>query len=146
MSKAVTAEKAEKAFAKVVDALVREDDAVSPPDPSRGAFGSNALKVDGKIFAMLVRGELVVKLPRATVEELVVTGRGVPFDAGKGRPMKEWLVVRAPERAWLGLAREAHAFVKAARPEARSPRSRAKRARNLTEANRTATRRRKAAT
>ena len=113
---------AENAFAKLVDVLVGEDDAVSPPDPSRAAFGSNALKVDGKIFAMLVRGELVVKLPRGSVDDLVSAGKGVPFDAGKGRPMKEWLVVRAPERAWLALAREAHAFVKAARPKARPPR------------------------
>ena len=102
---------AERAFARLVDTLVRDDDAVSPPDPSRSAFGSNALKVNRKIFAMLVRGDLVLKLPRARVDELVESGRGTPFDAGKGRPMKEWLVVRAPERAWLALAREAHAFV-----------------------------------
>jgi TfoX/Sxy family transcriptional regulator of competence genes len=103
---------ADHAFAKLIDALVDEDAAVTPPDPSRGAFGSNALKVNGKIFAMLVRGELVLKLPRARAEALAAEGRGIPFDAGKGRPMKEWVVVRAPERAWAALAREAHAFVR----------------------------------
>jgi TfoX/Sxy family transcriptional regulator of competence genes len=104
--------KTDRAFANLVDTLAGEDPSVTPPDPSRGAFGSNALKVNGKIFAMLVRGDLVLKLPRASVDALVKAERGVPFDAGKGRPMKEWVVVRAPERAWLALAREAHAFVK----------------------------------
>lgn len=37
-------------------------------------FGSPGLKRDGKTFAMLVKGRLVVKLPRARVEELVVAG------------------------------------------------------------------------
>ena len=106
------AAKTDRAFAKLVDTLVADDDAVTPPDPSRGAFGSNALRVGGKIFAMLVRGELVLKLPRTRVDDLVRAGRGVPFDAGKGRPMKEWVVVRAPERMWLALSREAHTFVK----------------------------------
>jgi TfoX/Sxy family transcriptional regulator of competence genes len=115
------AAKTDRAFAKLVDTLVADDGAVTPPDPSRGAFGSNALRVDGKIFAMLVRGELVLKLPRAQVDHLASAGHGVPFDAGKGRPMKEWVVVRAPERTWLALAREAHAFVKGAKKTRRKP-------------------------
>jgi hypothetical protein len=42
-------------------------------DPSIGkgrGFGSSALKVRGKIFAMLVDENLVVKLPRGCVQEL----------------------------------------------------------------------------
>lgn len=80
-------------------------------DGSRG-FGSSALKAGGAIFAMLTRGRLVVKLPRTRVTELVASRAGEPFDAGKGRPMKEWLVVaEADDDAWRELAEEALVFV-----------------------------------
>ena len=76
-----------------------------------GGFGSRGqLKVGGRIFAMLVRGELVVKLPRARVDELVAGGHGRHFDAGKGKPMREWFVLTAPRRPWLPLAEEAFEF------------------------------------
>ena len=59
-------------------------------------FGTNeGLRVSGKVFAMLVRGELVVKLPKDRVDELVDAGAARRFDAGKGRPMKEWASVPA---------------------------------------------------
>ena len=81
-------------------------------------FGSTALLTDGRIFAMLTRGRLVVKLPRPRVAELVEAGWGVPFDANKGRPMKEWLTVDpAREADWTALAEEAQRFVAANRPE-----------------------------
>jgi hypothetical protein len=76
-------------------------------------FGSTGqLKVDGKIFAMLVRGELVLKLPGDRVQSLVDSGDGAHFDAGKGRPMREWLALSptSPE-PWLALAEEAMTFV-----------------------------------
>ena len=85
---------------------------VTAPGGGRPRFGSSALKVDGSIFAMLTRGELVVKLPRARVSELVASGAGRPFDAGKGSPMKEWVVVADPDlEEWRVLAEEALAFV-----------------------------------
>ena len=76
-------------------------------------FGTNeGLRVSGKIFAMLVRGELVVKLPKDRVDALVETGAARRFDAGKGRPMKEWASVPASaSRRWKGLVEEAKVFV-----------------------------------
>jgi len=72
-------------------------------------FGAGALKIDGKIFAMLSsKREFVVKLPRERVAELVDSGRGRYFDSGKGTPMKEWLAVDDSPKHWLSLAREAH--------------------------------------
>jgi TfoX/Sxy family transcriptional regulator of competence genes len=98
------------AFEGLVAAFAK-DHRVTPPAAARSAFGSNGLKVDGRIFAMLVRGALVVKLPRERVVELIESGRGEPFDAGKGRPMKEWVTLRSPQSDWLELAREARRFV-----------------------------------
>ena len=76
-------------------------------------FGTNeGLRVSGKIFAMLVRGELVVKLPKDRVDELVDVGAARRFDAGKGRPMKEWASVPvSASRRWKGLVEEAKTFV-----------------------------------
>jgi hypothetical protein len=76
-------------------------------------FGTNeGLRVSGKIFAMLVRGELVVKLPRDRVDELVDAGAARRFDAGKGRPMREWASVPAgASRRWRGIVEEARNFV-----------------------------------
>jgi hypothetical protein len=76
-------------------------------------FGTNpGLRIRGKIFAMLVRGELVVKLPKDRVTELSEGGVGRMFDAGKGRPMKEWLAVPVRQgRRWDGLVDEARTFV-----------------------------------
>jgi hypothetical protein len=77
------------------DALVGELTGVAgvtPPGTGSG-FGSSALRFHNKIFAMLANGRLVVKLPRARVDELVAAGEGIRFDAGKGTPMKEWLSV-----------------------------------------------------
>jgi TfoX/Sxy family transcriptional regulator of competence genes len=89
---------------------------VSGPDPWGRGFGADALKVNGSIFAMVTRGHLVVKLPRERVDALISTGVGWPFDAGKGRPLKQWMVVGAEDHeTWLALAREALDFVRSQR-------------------------------
>ena len=77
------------------------------------SFGARALKVNGKIFAMLVNGALVLKLPKKRVDALVEQARGTRFDANKGTPMKEWIVLDEShsDAAWLELAREAKTFV-----------------------------------
>ncbi len=89
-------------------------DGVTPP-PGGSGFGRSALRYRGKIFAMLVRGRLVVKIPAGRIAALVDAGDGTPFDANKGTPMKEWLRLDPEsELDWLALAREALEFAQAA--------------------------------
>ncbi|WP_191984072.1 hypothetical protein [Amycolatopsis eburnea] len=84
---------------------------ITPPGAT-GGFGRTALRADGRIFAMFVRGQLVLKLPKARVDELVEGGHGVRFDANKGTPMKEWLALDAASpQPWSALAEEALEFV-----------------------------------
>ena len=76
------------------------------------AFGSTSLKTDGRIFAMLVKDRLVVKLPATRVMELAAEGAGEPFDPGHGRIQKEWLsVLDGDADRWQSLATESEAFV-----------------------------------
>ncbi|HET9157231.1 MAG TPA: TfoX/Sxy family protein [Myxococcaceae bacterium] len=75
-------------------------------------MASLGLKVNGKIFAMLVRGDLVVKLPRERVTALVDAGLGQQFDPRRdGRLMKEWVVIAGDDPPWGTVAREALDFV-----------------------------------
>lgn len=98
---------AEERFAALVEQFAGGPGVVVP-DGSRRGFGSNALKVKGSIFAMVTRGQLVVKLPRHRVDALIASGDGSPFDTGKSPPMKEWVTVGTDEEAtWLALAQEA---------------------------------------
>jgi hypothetical protein len=95
-------------FAPVVAAFAR-DRRVS----QKRMFSSpNVLNVSGKIFAMLVKDKIVVKLPRQRVDELVGARKGGYFDPGHGRLMKEWVAVGAGRVNWVDLATEAYRFVK----------------------------------
>ncbi len=85
---------------------------VTPPTSSRG-FGRTALRYRNKIFVMLVRGRLVLKLPVARVDELIAAGDGARFDANKGTPMKEWFSLDSQSGlSWLRLAHEALDFAR----------------------------------
>jgi hypothetical protein len=105
----------EQRFAELAAGLRGEPDV----QPGTGFGTSPGLRVGGRIFAMSVRGELVVKLPAGRVDELVAAGSGRRFERGEGRPMKEWLTVptdtgTGTRADWPGLAAEALAFVRAA--------------------------------
>jgi hypothetical protein len=86
--------------------------------------GNVVLKADGKIFAILGTGRLVVKLPRARVDELVERGAGERFDPRRdGRLMKEWLVAGGTLDS-VALVKEAHAFAGGAKAKPKPKRVR----------------------
>ncbi len=94
-------------FGPVVDAF-----AADPTVTAGRMMASFGLKVNDKIFAMVVKGMLVVKLPKARVDEMVGSGAGEHLETGQGRKMKEWIAVWG-DAGWVELAREAYGFVKA---------------------------------
>ena len=95
-------------FDQVAERLLAEDDAIE----QTRMMGSDGLKTGGKFFAMVSRGELVVKLPRERVDELVAARAGHRFDPGHGRLMKEWVAIRpADEPACAAYMGEARSFV-----------------------------------
>lgn len=101
----------EDRYEDLVDELIGTA-GVTPPRGGSG-FGRTALRFQDRIFAMLVRGRLVVKLPAERVDALVAGGEGVRFDANKSRPMREWFSLDPRSgRAWLSLAREALDFAR----------------------------------
>ena len=75
-------------------------------------FGSDALKVGGRIFASLSKGRLLLKLPADRVDALIRSGVGERFSTGAGRPKREWVTIK-PSHAplWIELSDEALAFV-----------------------------------
>ncbi|MGK5110929.1 MULTISPECIES: hypothetical protein [unclassified Geodermatophilus] len=107
---------AQDRFTALVDALA-DDPGVTPPDADGGRrFGSATLRAGGSIFAMLVQGALVLKLPGTRVEALLAAGTGAPFGNGKGQPYREWVTLPDGDPASdLPLAREALEFVRSRR-------------------------------
>ena len=81
-------------------------------EPGTGFGSAPGLRVEGKIFAMLPYGELVVKLPAERCQALVEAGAARPFVSGK-RTMREWVVIKTGDSgARAELAGEALAYVR----------------------------------
>jgi TfoX/Sxy family transcriptional regulator of competence genes len=100
----------EARFAVLAEALAGSDGVTL--GGGRGSFGAGTLQVNGRIFAMVSGGRLVLKLPKERVATLLKSGKGLAFDGGKGRPMMEWVALDEREgEQWLPLAEEARAFV-----------------------------------
>jgi hypothetical protein len=75
-------------------------------------FGSNALRVNGKIYAALTRKHrLLLKLPPARIEELLAARRVERFESGR-RAMNGWVTSTSGSvDDWIALSNEARAFL-----------------------------------
>ena len=74
-------------------------------------FGSEGLRVRGKVFAFLVKDGIIAKLPEERVAELDAGGRAARMIM-RERAMREW--VHVPDDAadlWPGIIAEAFSFV-----------------------------------
>ena len=92
----------------VLVASVADDAEVRLPDSAGGRrLGSETLRLGGRIVAMLVQGQVVLKLPRERVEALLERGDGAPFLDGRGRPMREWVALTGEPAGDPDLLREA---------------------------------------
>ena len=70
--------------------------------------GAQGMKVGKKMFAMFYKGDLLLTLPPARVEELIAAGRVLPFDPGTGKMMKNRVLIpAAKKRSWIKLCEEA---------------------------------------
>lgn len=105
----------EEHYARITEVLLGEAD-VTLGSSGKKVFGASTLRVGDRIFAMLVKVTLVVKVPRERVDALIASGHGERFDPGHGRLMKEWVTVKPTSvESWLPLAKEAKEFVSSKR-------------------------------
>jgi hypothetical protein len=98
----------EDAFAAIAEGLLGE------PGVEEGTgFGkSPGLRLEGKIFAMLVRSELVVKLSAERCAALTGTDGARTFKVGN-REMREWVsAAHGGPHDWADLAGEALRFAR----------------------------------
>ena len=59
---------------------------------------SDGVKLGGRFFAFVSRGDLVVKVPADRVNALIESGAGHPFESG-GRRMREWVRLSPEDEA-----------------------------------------------
>ena len=97
----------EQSYREIVEELKAD------PEVSEALMmGNPSIKRGTKMFGGLRGDELLVKVGRERVQELIAAGRAREFDpSGAGRPMKDWALVAEPADDWLALADEARAFV-----------------------------------
>lgn len=87
------------------DYLAREGVDIGP------MFGSEGLRIRGKVFAFLVKDGIIAKLPSGRVSHWEASGRAERMIM-RERPMREW--VHVPDDAsdlWPRIVAEAFAFV-----------------------------------
>lgn len=72
--------------------------------------GAQGLKVGKKMIAMFSKGDLLLKLPADRVDELVTSGRGLPYDPGNGKVLANYVLIpSSKKRSWIKLCEEAAA-------------------------------------
>ena len=60
------------------------------------------IKNKDKMLIMFFKGDLLLQMPAATVDELIEKGKGLPYEVSTGRIMKERILVPASKkRSWI---------------------------------------------
>ena len=103
MSKSMTNER----YALIAEALKAQKGVTHAEDKP-----TSHLRVDNKVFSMLVNENLVVRLPKSRAEALIAAGDGLHFVPEHGRVMSGWVAVTPDSNEdWLALSHEAMSFV-----------------------------------
>jgi hypothetical protein len=100
-------------YEEIVHILCEDPEVSSTLAGGMKRFGaSGELRVGGKMFAFSSKGRLIVKLPQSKVSTLIAEGRGQPCVMGRGRTMREWVVI-GPEwqSEWLSIVMDSRNFV-----------------------------------
>ncbi|MEM6514427.1 MAG: hypothetical protein AAF660_15555, partial [Pseudomonadota bacterium] len=74
--------------------------------------GAQGIKVKvnnkDKMIIMFSKGDLLLQMPPASVDELLSKGKGLPYEVSPGRVMKDRIVVpAAKKRSWKSLCERA---------------------------------------
>jgi hypothetical protein len=95
----------EERFEGIVDDLARTHEAVA----AGKLFGARCIKVNGKAFATFHGADMVFKLRDTDhAEALALPGAALFDPSGRGRPMREWVVVPVDHaERWEGFAEAA---------------------------------------
>jgi hypothetical protein len=97
----------EERYAAIVETL-RHNDITHAESTSRA---TRHMRVNHRIFAMLDKGNLVVRLPRGRVDTLIASGDAAHFVPDHGRAMKDWIAVgEGSQEDWMSLVHEARDF------------------------------------
>lgn len=102
----VTLSHGEKLFAKLVSFYATPH--TEYPVERAMLFGFDCLRINGKVFAKLHNGHLVMKLPANRITALADSGQVSSYGL-RGRLMKEWCVISTSDDI-IALAEEARVF------------------------------------
>lgn len=97
-------------FERVCVRMLREH----PGDERGRMLRASGLRTAGSFYAFVGSDDdLIVKLPAERVTALVATGVGRPCQTGRGRPMREWvLLTPRDEASCADFVAEARDFVR----------------------------------
>lgn len=73
--------------------------------------GAQGMKLDGKMFVMFHKGQLLVKLEPMRVSEVIASGEGLPHDPGTGTPMKNRVLIPDTKKGlWIAYCEESRQY------------------------------------
>lgn len=85
------------------------DDVRVTVNEGRGAQGIKAkVKNKDKMIIMFSKGDLLLQMPPAVIDELVGKDKGLPYEVSPGRVMKDRILIPvAKKRSWKSLCERA---------------------------------------
>ena len=85
------------------------DDSRVTVNAGKGAQGIKVkVKNKDKMIIMFSKGDLLLQMPPATIEELIRADKGLPYEVSPGRVMKDRILIpSSKKRSWKSLCNRA---------------------------------------